>query len=137
MNTTHVNDYFKALSNKDKHGIAPHLAENIVLLGPIFPEPTEGKDAVVQVLSGFLDTIDTLQVDLTFAANQDVAVFFSFSCNGITVKGNEHLHLDENGLINHIEVAWRPLPAAVLIQEIFANKLGFQPMRLVPAEAVA
>jgi hypothetical protein len=30
-------------------------------------------------------------------------------------------------------VAWRPLPDAVLIQEIFAAKLGFQAMRLVPA----
>jgi len=133
MTTTHVSDYFKALSNKDTQGIIPHLADDIVLLGPIFPEPTVGKEAVVQVLSGFLATIDTLQVDLQFSCDRDVAVFFSFTCNGITVKGNEHLHLDQNGLIDHIEVAWRPLPSAVLIQEIFANKMGFQPLRLVPA----
>jgi len=133
MNTTHVADYFKALSKKDTKGIIPHLSENIVLHGPIFPEPTVGKDAVVQILSGFLATIDSLEVNLTFSSGRDVAVFFGFSCNGITVKGNEHLHLDENGLIDRIEVAWRPLPDAVLIQEIFANKLGFQPMRLVPA----
>ncbi|MYM66011.1 nuclear transport factor 2 family protein [Pseudoduganella sp. FT55W] len=135
MNTTHVADYFKALSNKDTQGIVPHLAENIVLLGPIFPEPTAGREAVVQILSGFLATIDTLEVNLTFASGRDVAVFFSFSCNGITVKGNEHLHLDENGLIDQIEVAWRPLPDAVRIQEIFAHKLGFEPMRLVSANA--
>ncbi|NYE63927.1 hypothetical protein FHW58_005161 [Duganella sp. 1224] len=133
MNTTHVTDYFNALRNKDTQGIIPHLADNIVLHGPIFPEPTEGKEAVVQILAGFLATIDTLDVHLTFSSGRDVAVFFSFSCNGITVKGNEHLHLDENGLIDHIEVAWRPLPFAVQIQEIFANKLGFQPLRLVPA----
>lgn len=133
MTTTHVSDYFKALSNKDTQAIIPHLADDIVLLGPIFPEPTVGKEAVVQVLSGFLATIDTLQVDLQFSSERDVAVFFSFTCNGITVKGNEHLHLDQNGLIDHIEVAWRPLPSAVLIQEIFANKMGFQPLRLVPA----
>jgi len=128
MTTTYVSDYFNALSNKDTQGIIAHLADDIVLLGPIFPEPTVGKEAVVQVLSGFLATIDTLQVDLQFSSDRDVAVFFSF-----TVKGNEHLHLDQNGLIDHIEVAWRPLPSAVLIQEIFANKVGFQPLRLVPA----
>jgi hypothetical protein len=133
MNTAHVDAYFDALSNRDNLRIVPHLADNIVLLGPIFPEPTQGKDAVVEVLSGFLETIDTLQVDLRFASDRDVAVFFSFTCNGISVKGNEHLHLDENGLIDSIEVAWRPLPSAVLVQEVFANKLGFQPMRLVPA----
>ncbi|OWY34776.1 nuclear transport factor 2 family protein [Herbaspirillum aquaticum] len=133
MNTAHVTDYFKALANKDAQGIVAHLSDDIVLHGPIFPEPTLGKEAVVQILSGFLATIDALEVNLSFASERDVAVFFSFTCKGITVKGNEHLHLDENGLIDHIEVAWRPLPDAVLIQEIFATKLGFQAMRLVPA----
>ncbi len=133
MNPTHVDAYFGALSNKDNLRIIPHLAEHITLLGPIFPEPTVGKDAVVEVLSGFLETIDSLQVNLRFAADKDVAVFFTFTCNGITVNGNEHLHLDENGLIDRIEVAWRPLLSAVLVQEVFANKLGFEAMRLVPA----
>jgi hypothetical protein len=133
MNTTHVDAYFEALSNRNNFMIVPHLADNIVLFGPIFPEPTTGKDAVVEVLSGFLKTIDTLKVNLRFVSGRDVAVFFSFTCNGITVNGNEHLHLDESGLIDSIEVAWRPLPSAVRIQEIFASKLGFQPMRLVPA----
>lgn len=136
MNTTHVDAYFEALSNRDNLRIIPHLAENIVLLGPIFPEPTEGKDAVVEVLSGFLETIDSLEVNLTFSSDRDVAVFFSFTCNGITVKGNEHLHLDENGLIDQIEVAWRPLPSAVLVQEVFANNLGFEAMRLVPVSSL-
>ncbi|WP_198385013.1 hypothetical protein [Roseomonas sp. KE2513] len=63
-------------------------------------------------------------------------MFFSFICNGLTVKGNEHLHLNEDGLIDSIEVAWRPLPATVEVQEIFASKLGFPAMRLVPASEV-
>lgn len=133
MDMTHVDTYWNALSGKDKSGIAPHLAEDIVLLGPIFAEPTEGKAAVVEVLSGFIDVIDSLGVKLKFASDQDVAVFFTYTSNGITVEGNEHLHLNDDGLIDRIEVAWRPLPSAVLVQEIFANKAGFQPRRLVPA----
>ena len=133
MDTTHVDTYFQALAERDKSGIVPHLSENIVLFGPIFPEPIEGRESVVGVLSGFLDTIDRLDVDLRIASGRDVAVFFTFACNGIKVEGNEHLHLDENGLIDTIKVAWRPMPSAVLVQEIFAAKLGFQAMRLVPA----
>jgi ketosteroid isomerase-like protein len=131
MNTTHVDHYFKALSNRDKAGISDHFAENIVLLGPIYPEPIAGKDAVVQILSGFIETIDSLEVTLTFPSGPDVAVFFTFMRDGITVKGNERLHVDEVGLIDEIEVAWRPLPAAVQIQEIFAAKMGFPAMHLV------
>ena len=67
MNTTHVDAYFEALSNKGNLRIVPHLSANIVLLGPIFPVPTEGQDAVVEVLSGFLATIVTLAVNLRFA----------------------------------------------------------------------
>jgi hypothetical protein len=61
MNTAHVTDYFKALANKDAQGIVAHLSDDIVLHGPIFPEPTLGKEAVVQILSGFLATIDALE----------------------------------------------------------------------------
>jgi hypothetical protein len=131
MNTTHVDGYFKALSNRDKLGIVPHFAGGIVLLGPIYHEPIEGKDAVVKILSGFIETIDSLEVNLTIASGSDVAVFFTFTRDGITVRGNERLHVDENGLIDAIEVAWRPLPAAVQIQEIFADKMGFPAMHLV------
>ncbi|WP_198385012.1 nuclear transport factor 2 family protein [Roseomonas sp. KE2513] len=68
MNTAHVDNYFAALSKRDSLRIVPHLAENVVLLGPIFPGPTIGKDAVVEVLSGFLETIDSLEVNLRFAS---------------------------------------------------------------------
>jgi len=133
MNTTHVDEYFKALSGRDKVGIVPHLSEDIVLTGPIYPEPTAGKEAVVKTLSGFIETIETLEVNLTISSERDVAVFFTFTRDGITIKGNEHLHLAENGLIDSIEVAWQPLTSAVLIQELFAKNMGLQPLRLVPA----
>jgi ketosteroid isomerase-like protein len=136
-NTSHVDTYFMALAKKDKQGIAPHFAPNIVLLGPIFSEPTTGREAVAQVLGGFLDTIDTLQVNRTFASGRDVAVFFSFSVNGTTVKGNEHLHVNEQGLIDSIEVAWRPLAETVAVQEIMAKKLGFPAQHLVTDPSTA
>lgn len=131
MSTGHVDEYFKALSNRDKIGIALHFSDDILLHGPIHADPIQGKEAVVSILSGFVDTIETLEVNLTMSAGQDVAVFFTFSRDGITVQGNERLHVDEEGLIDSIMVAWRPLPAAVQFQEMFAAKMGFRPMHLV------
>jgi hypothetical protein len=80
----------------------------------------------VKVLTSLLETINSIRVDLTFATGSDVAVFFTIECDGITVKGNEHIHLDEVGLIDRIEVAWRPLASTVLTQEKVANNLGGQ-----------
>jgi ketosteroid isomerase-like protein len=87
MNTRHVDAYFKALSDKETKRFAEHLSEDIVLLSPVFPDPFEGKETVVKVLTGLLETIDSIRVELTFASGSDVAVFFSA---GITVKGAEH-----------------------------------------------
>jgi hypothetical protein len=135
MNTDHVDAYLKAMNDKDFAQIAQHLSENVVLLSPVFPEPFEGKEAVVKVLSGLLETIDSIQVNLRLASGSDVAFSFTIECDGITVIGNEFIRLGENGLIERFEVAWRPLASAVLIQEKLAEKLGGQPMRLVPGTA--
>jgi hypothetical protein len=135
MNTDHVDAYFEALSKRDSLRILPNLAHDVILFGPIFPEAIIGSDAVVEVLSGFLETIDSLNVNLRFASDQNVAVFFSFTCNGITVNGNEHLQVNDDGLIWRIEVAWRPLPYALSVQEVFAKQMGFEPIRLAPASA--
>lgn len=133
MSHPHVDAYFKAMSRKETARLADHLSDDILLLSPVFPDPFEGNDTVVEVLSGLLATIDSLNVDLTFASGSDVAVFFTIECDGITVKGNEHIHLNDDGLIDRIAVAWRPLASAVLVQEKLANKLGGEPLRLVPA----
>ena len=133
MNTDHLDAYLKAMSDKDYDGLGPHLSENVVLLSPVFPEPFEGKETVVKVLIGLLDTIDSLEVDLMLPGDRDIAFSFTIKCDGITVIGNEFIHLDDSGRIERFEVAWRPLASAVLIQEKLANKLGGEPLRLVPA----
>jgi ketosteroid isomerase-like protein len=133
MSVHHVKQYFEAMNRKQIDKLAEHLSDDILLLSPVLPEPIQGKQAVVQVLSGLLNTIDRLDVDLTFSSGQDVAVFFTVVCDEITIKGNEHIHVDEQGRIDLIEVAWRPLAQAVLIQERLAEKLGGVPLRLVAA----
>jgi hypothetical protein len=67
------------------------------------------------------------------SSDHDVAASFTIRCEGVAVIGNEFIRLDENGLIERFEVAWRPIASAALIQEKRANKLGGRPMRLVPA----
>jgi hypothetical protein len=124
MDAHHADTHFKAMASKDFAQLAPHLAENVALLSPVVPGPFEGKEAVVKVLSGVLKTIDRMQINRMLASDHDVAVSFTNECDGITVIGNEFIRLDENGLIERFEVAWRPLASAALIQEKLANKLG-------------
>jgi len=82
MDTHHADNYFKAMSSKDSAQLAPHLSENVVLLSPVFPEPIEGKDAVVKVLSGLLETIDSIKINRMLSSDHDVAVSFTIRCEG-------------------------------------------------------
>jgi hypothetical protein len=44
----------------------------------------------------------------------------------------DHMHLNEEGLVDSMTVSWRPLPAIVAVQQKLAPKLGGTPMQLVP-----
>ena len=105
MDTHHADTYFKAMSRKDSAQLAPHLSEDVVLLSPVFPEPFERKETVVKVLSGLLETTDSIQLNLMIASGHDVAVSFTIECDGTTVIGNEFIRLDESGVIERFELA--------------------------------
>jgi len=133
MHIDHIDAYFEGLSNKDIQRAAEHLAPGVLLLSPVFEESFQGKDTVTKVLEGLLTTIDSIHPDLKLGSDRDFAMFFTIECEGVTVNGAEHIHLDGEGLIASITVAWRPLASAVLIQEKLARNLGGTPLRLVPA----
>jgi hypothetical protein len=80
------------MNAKDDAQIPAHLSEKIVLLSPVFPEPFEGRDTVANLLFGLLGTIDSIEVNLTFASGPDVAVFFTIVCDGITVQARKRTY---------------------------------------------
>ena len=134
MTLEHVEAYFTSMSKKNIEDASKHLAEHVVLLSPVFPEPFVGKAAVVPVLAGLIQAIDSLEPEFAMDSGIDAHVIFNLASGDIKVKGVEHLRVDADGLIELIEVAWRPLPSVVLMQQQLAKKLGGQPLRLVPAE---
>jgi hypothetical protein len=134
MSNKHVDAYLDSMSRNDIQGAVTHLAGSIVLLSPIFPEPFVGKESVVPILTGLIESIDALEPEFLMHSGADSSVVFTISSGEVKVKGVEHLHVDEEGLIDMIEVAWRPLPSVVLMQEKLAKTLGGQPLRLAPAE---
>lgn len=117
MNIDHIDAYYEALSKKDKKKILPHLANDIVLYDSISSILTIGQEATIDLLSEVFEVIDNLNLSVRFTWDRDVAVFFSFTHQGAFIEGNEYLHLNDQGLIDRMEVFWRPFLRSACTQK--------------------
>jgi hypothetical protein len=134
INTDHLDAYLGAMKERDVAATKVHLADNVVLRSPIVPAPFEGKEQVAAVLTHLLDTVDAFEPKLLLRDHADFVAVFTIKLGDNKIDGMDHMHLNEDGLIDSMTVAWRPLPAVVAVQQKLAPKLGGQAMMLVKAD---
>lgn len=87
------------------------------------------------VLGHLLAVVDTFDVRELLRGDQNVAVFLRIKMDDIEIDGVDVTHLDGDGLIDSMTVAWRPLPAVVAVQNRIAPRLGLPALKLVAASA--
>jgi ketosteroid isomerase-like protein len=131
----HVDAYFAAIGRRDIQEAVTHFTEDAILRSPVFTEPFVGREAIATVLTKLLETIDGHETKLLVRQDQELFVVFQLQSGGAVVDGFDHFHVNEEGMIENLLVAWRPLPEAAKIQQRLAPKLGFEALQLVPLEA--
>lgn len=131
-NTAHLDAYLAAMGRRDVEAIKAHMSDDIVLRSPIVSAPFKGKEEVAAVIAALLDTVDTFEPKLLLHQGPDFVAVFTIRMRDYVIDGMDHLHLNDNGLIDSMTVAWRPLPALVGVQQQLAPKLGGLAMTLVP-----
>lgn len=62
-------------------------------------------------------------------------MFLRIKIDDIEIDGVDVTYLDEDGLIDSMTVAWRPLPAVVAMQNRIAPRLGLPALKLVADSA--
>jgi limonene-1,2-epoxide hydrolase len=134
ISTDHLDAYLNAMGKRDVTAAKVHMADDVVLYSPIIPAPFEGKEKVTEVLTHLLRTIDAFEPKLLLRDNADFVAVFTIKLGDNTIDGMDHMHLNEAGLVDRMNVAWRPLPAVVSVQQKLAPKLGGQAMMLVRAD---
>ncbi|ORA82196.1 hypothetical protein BST28_04170 [Mycolicibacter kumamotonensis] len=114
----------------DHDTIAGHLAEDVVLNGPLGDEPLIGREAVVEAIQ----TVSALATDLTYqevlSGPSHHAAYFRLPIGDTAVDGTDYFLLDADGKIAEVTIWWRPLPSAVEMQGHLAQVLGMQPWAL-------
>ena len=130
----HLDAYLDAMHRKDVAGTVDHMADNVVIHSPIAPAPFEGKQQVVEVLRGLLTNVDSFNMKQLIGDDEDYVAVFTIEVGPYRIDGMDHMHLNQDGLVDSMTVAWRPLPALVEVQKKLASAIGVAALTLVPLE---
>lgn len=131
-------DYLEAfldsMSRRDVDGAVAHLADSVVLHSPIVSSQFEGKEKVGSVLKHLLDVVDQFTPKLLLRDGANVVAVLTIIVGEDVIDAFDHIHLGDDGRIESMMVAWRPLPALVAVQQILVPRLGGQAQELVPLD---
>ncbi len=101
--------FFEAISCNDS-SLVP-LAEDVVISGPMMPEPISGEAAVRAYLGETAPFMERMDQITTVIEGDNAAVIVEFEgLNGVVIRGAEFFHV-KNGLIcnNQVFFDTRPL----------------------------
>jgi limonene-1,2-epoxide hydrolase len=130
----HLTPFLEAMRQGDVVRASEHLSETVELNSPILPTPFMGRASVSAVLGALLSTIDAFEPKMMMREGADVIAVLAIRFEDHVIDAFDHVRLGEDGRIETMTIAWRPLPAVVAVQQRLVPKLGGKAMRLVPVE---
>lgn len=130
----HLTPFLEAMHEGDIARASEHLSETVELNSPILPTPFKGRASVAAVLTELLCTIDAFEPRMMMRDGADVIAVLTIRFEEHVIDAFDHVRLGEDGRIETMTIAWRPLPAVVAVQQRLVPKLGGKAMRLVPVE---
>ena len=122
MNLTHVRAFTEAMTRKDLESMLLHMSEDVVLRTPLVAEPIQGKAAIRPVVSALLGLVDRFDFRELMQGPEHVSSFFKVTVGPNELDGMDYWRLNDSGLIEEMTVLWRPLPAAVAVQQLLVHR---------------
>lgn len=130
----HLSPFLEAMHEGDIARASAHLSDTVELNSPILPTPFKGRASVSAVLTELLSTIDAFELRMMMRDDADVIAVLTIRFEEHVIDAFDHVRLGEDGRIETMTIAWRPLPAVVAVQQRLVPKLGGKALRLVPIE---
>lgn len=130
----HLTPFLEAMHGGDISRASEHLSETVELNSPILPTPFKGRASVTGVLTELLSTIDAFEPRMMMRDGAHVIAVLTIRFEDHVIDAFDHVRLGEDGRIETMTIAWRPLPAVVAVQQRLVPKLGGKAMRLVPID---
>lgn len=118
--------WHRIVADRDFGGIAPLLADDIILHSPIVHTPQNGKASALPYLQAafFVFLNESFTYVREVVGENDAILEFQLELEGIIVNGVDIIKWNEDGLICDFKVMLRPLKAVNLIHEKMAAMLA-------------
>jgi hypothetical protein len=113
-----------AIENRDPEGAAAILAPNCVLWSPATRVPFEGRAAVLETLTGLVETCDEIEYTHELHDGDRVVLAFRATLAGRPVEAVDLVHLDADGLVDEIRVYGRPLTTGANFAAVLGPLVG-------------
>ena len=103
----------EAIEARDIDAVCAMLAEDVVFTSPVAFEPYTGRALVTAIVRGAMRVFEDLRYEVEIGPEgRDHVLIFRARVGERELQGCDILHLDEDGLIDHLTVLVRPLSAA-------------------------
>jgi hypothetical protein len=136
MTNDALRTYREAISRGDVASLSAVFAENAQLRVPLFNEPIQGRQAVAEILSVLFGVADSVHLGEAFTGTErGYAISLALTVGGVELEGLEHVHFDQDGLVDALLVALRPLDGLIAMHNTIAPLLGEPSVALVPQPA--
>jgi hypothetical protein len=108
MNTI-INSYGVAVAEGNRTNVALTFAVNVKVMPPAGNQALEGIGKAATMLSAAATAIDGFKRIRSFEPDENwAAIVFEGTLDGTAIQLVDQVHLDESGLIDHVDVFLRP-----------------------------
>lgn len=123
--------YREAIHRGDADSLSAVFADNIQLRVPLFSEPLTGRETVSGILSVLFGAADGVHLGEAFTGSDGYAIALTLEVGGVQLEGLEHVHFDDDGLVDLLLVALRPLEGLITMHNTIAPLIGQPRLELV------
>jgi hypothetical protein len=121
----------EAMESRDHASVVSLLAPDVVLRSPIIATPFEGREAVGGLLGAVIAEFD----DTVYTGEGEVGdrqeLHASARVRGIDIDVVDSMHVNGDGLVDHIRVYIRPIAGLAAVAAAFGPRLARSPLHRI------
>jgi hypothetical protein len=116
-----------AVEARDIDAMVACLTPDCRLYSPVAFKPFDGREAVAELFRNLFEVFEDFHYVDELEGENSHALIFRAQVGGKAIHGLDHLHFDDDGLVDEFTVMMRPLSALVAMGEALGPRVGHLP----------
>ena len=128
-----MHPFRSAVEARDQDAMVATLAPDCQLFSPVAFKPFAGREACAELFWNLFEVFEDFHYVDELEGKGTHALIFRANVGGKEIHGLDHLHFNEDGLVDEFTVMMRPLSALIAMGEAMGPRVGHLPKGEVTA----